>query len=624
MSRPDIRSFRMLLLFLVLTGLPIAAFGWLGWRFLQQDRDLESQRQRERLQNASELLARELQTQLEKAERAVSGGTEASGTPSAATFFHLRLGRLVARSGTALPFYPVSAERDEHPAIFETAERQEFDGHCDAAIGTYKGLSKSTDAGVRAGALVRSARCLRKLNRDLEALETYKALLALGGTSVVGMPAALLARRERIGLLAKARNIEVVRLEQETMRGLLLEGAFVLDRGTFEFLSEDLGAVEGSIKQLPIALAADAWASRWRADGCGRIAGEFAHVTVVGVWCRSNGDDLRVLLSRSDEMLRPLQAVAEPMQVAFAIDDNDARTVWAALQAASAGVTRPLSDLDLPWRLHVFAADPEQAAAVLDRRRTLATAALALMIAVVLAAAFFVFRAVNRELEIARLQSDFISTVSHEFRTPLTAMNHLTEMLLESAVPAERVPQYYAALHRETGRLHRVVESLLDFRRFEAGRAAYRMEVMDAQDTVREVIDGFETREGSGRLRVSLDDANATIRGDREAVAVAVSNLVDNALKYSPADAPVSITVAPRGRMVGITVEDRGPGLGRHERRRVFRKFVRGAAAQEANVKGTGIGLAIVNAVVKAHGGSVDLHSVPGHGSRFTVLLPRE
>ena len=198
MSRPDIRSFRMLLLFLVLTALPIAAFGWLGWRFLQQDRDLESQRQRERLQNASELLARELQTQLEKAERAVSGGTEASGTPSAATFFHLRLGRLVARSGTALPFYPVSAERDEHPAIFETAERQEFDGHCDAAIGTYKGLSKSTDAGVRAGALVRSARCLRKLNRDLEALETYKALLALGGTSVVGMPAALLARRERL------------------------------------------------------------------------------------------------------------------------------------------------------------------------------------------------------------------------------------------------------------------------------------------------------------------------------------------------------------------------------------------------------------------------------------------
>ena len=75
--------------------------------------------------------------------------------------------------------------------------------------------------------------------------------------------------------------------------------------------------------------------------------------------------------------------------------------------------------------------------------------------------------------------------------------------------------------------------------------------------------------------------------------------------------------------MVGITVEGKGPGLSRHERRRVFRKFVRGAAARQSNVKGTGIGLAIVNAVIKAHGGSVDLQSTPGHGSRFTLLLPR-
>jgi len=196
-------------------------------------------------------------------------------------------------------------------------------------------------------------------------------------------------------------------------------------------------------------------------------------------------------------------------------------------------------------------------------------------------------------------------------------------MLIDSAVPAERVPQYYAALHRETNRLHRVVESLLDFRRFEAGRAAYRMEVMDAQDAVRQVIDSFATRDASGRLQVSLDPTASIIRGDRDAVTVALSNLVDNALKYSPGDTPVSVHVAHRGRMVGITVEDRGPGLSHHERRRVFRKFVRGAAAEEANVKGTGIGLAIVNAVVKAHGGRVDLHSVPGHGSRFTMLLPR-
>jgi two-component system phosphate regulon sensor histidine kinase PhoR len=196
-------------------------------------------------------------------------------------------------------------------------------------------------------------------------------------------------------------------------------------------------------------------------------------------------------------------------------------------------------------------------------------------------------------------------------------------MLQESAVPVERVPQYYTALHRETNRLQRVVEGLLDFRRFESGRGAYRMEPMDAQDTVRQVLENFATRNDSGRVRVSLCESSATIRGDRAAVAAAISNLLDNALKYSPGDSPVSIGVDTRGSMVGISVEDHGPGMTRDERRRVFRKFVRGAAAHKGNVKGTGIGLAIVEAVVRAHGGRVDLHTVPGQGSRFTLLLPR-
>jgi signal transduction histidine kinase/tetratricopeptide (TPR) repeat protein len=626
MSRLGNRSLRILLFFLILTGLPLAALTWLGWQLLQQDRDLELQRQREQLQNASELLVRDLQVQLQTAERSLREPERASReTLGNGAFFRLQAGRVVERSGAALPFYPVAKRPvDSHASLFAAAERLEFlDGRCDLALRPYREFATAAQGDVRAGGLMRLARCLRKLRRHDEALEIYQQLRTLGDTPIAGMPAELLARRERIELLASGGNADAARVEAHVLRELLLKGHFTVDRGTFEFFVEKLGIAEESIVHLPLALAAETWSSRWQGDVCGRLAGSFAGSWMLGLWCRNAGDDIHVMLVPANDVLERLRPSAQSMQVAAAVNDEVGNIIWGAVPAQAVSVARHLSDLGFPWQLRVSSAEPAQVATLISRRRALAASGLALMVVIVAAAAFFVFRAVNRELEIARLQADFISTVSHEFRTPLTAMNHLTEMLEETAVPAERVPQYYAALHRETKRLQRVVESLLDFRRFEAGRRAYRMERMDALETVRQVLESYATRDDSRRLQVSLSAASATIRGDREAVAVAVSNLLDNALKYSPADAPVSIEVEPHGTMVGISVQDRGSGITRDERRRVFRKFVRGAAAHEGNVKGTGIGLAIVEAVVKAHGGRIDLHTVPGQGSRFTLLLPR-
>jgi signal transduction histidine kinase len=619
-------SIRILLFFVMLTGLPLVAVASLGWQFLQQDRDLEIQRQREQLQNASELLAHDLQAQLQAAERQLRGRDRDTRTvPANAAFFRLRAGQLEERSGLALPFYPVAARPPEKlGSLFAAAEKLEFvDERCDLALRPYREFAKAAQDDLRAGGLMRLARCLRKLHRYDEAFAAYGLLSTLGDTTIGGMPVALLARRERIEVLKKSGHAEAVRNEERLLRGLLLEGQFTIDRGTFEFFLEKLRIAPESVVHLPLALAAENSASRWHGQTCGRVAARFENVAVLGVWCSNPGDDVRTMLVRADHFFEGLRAAAESMQVAVAIDDSDGTILWGAVPGQTITVTRQLSDVAFPWQLRVSSAKPEQSAALISRRRALAASGLALMVVTVGAAAFFVFRAVNRELEIARLQSDFIATVSHEFRTPLTAMNHLTERLQEAVVPLERVPQYYGALHRETQRLQRVVEGLLDFRRFEAGRRAYRMEQMDARETVREVIQGYATRDDARRLQLSPTAAAATIRGDKEAIAAAVSNVIDNALKYSPADAPVSIQIEPCGAMVGIRVEDRGAGITRDERRRVFRRFVRGSAAQQGNVKGTGIGLAIVKAVVKAHGGRVDLQSLPGQGSRFTLLLPR-
>jgi signal transduction histidine kinase len=240
------------------------------------------------------------------------------------------------------------------------------------------------------------------------------------------------------------------------------------------------------------------------------------------------------------------------------------------------------------------------------------------MATVILGAGYFVFRAFEREWRVARLRSDFVAQVSHEFRSPLTAMRHLTELLEEGGTAPERLPHYYRALGRETRRLHSMVENLLDFGRMESGRRVYQMQDTRIEDVARRVVDEFD----SPRLRLNASAQAHHVRADRDALALAVRNLVDNAMKYSPDSTEVSVSVEWSDGKAGISVRDRGAGISREEQRQILGTFVRGSAAQAMNVKGTGIGLAMVDQVAKAHGGQIEVESEPGHGSRFTLWLP--
>ena len=172
-----------------------------------------------------------------------------------------------------------------------------------------------------------------------------------------------------------------------------------------------------------------------------------------------------------------------------------------------------------------------------------------------------------------------------------------------------------------------MVEGLLDFGRMDSGRRSYEFSETDASDLVRLVVQEFTERvpEAAPRIEVATQPGHAArlpiVRADREALALAVRNLLDNALKYSPSSAKVLVSVAAASGSVTIAVEDHGPGIPAQEQREIFRKFARGAAARDLNVKGTGIGLAMVDQIVKAHAGRLALVSEPGRGSRFTIEL---
>jgi len=611
---------RLLLLFVLLSIVPLGALGWLGWRLLDQDRTLERQRVRERLANAAGLLAAE-------SERALAGWQARVAAPARCLSFVFGGKGIRQREGVALPYYPAVDSGEPGTAVFAEAETQEFRGGAvENAAAAYRKLSASGDAGQRAGALMRLARCLRKQNQIDEALRVYGQLAAMGGTVVAGTPAELLGRGERVALYRAGGQTAAAERQARLLAEALAQGRYAIDHATFDLYSQAAGEapqVDAEAKEM--ARTVETLWPVWMRQPAGRLLMKGNGHAWAAAWQEST-DGTAVMVGDAGELLAPVLQIARKLEVRVGIVDPNGQTLVGYAGVAEEQGSKSYRETGLPWTIRVWPADGTVSQEAWSARRNLFVAGFGLMGLVIATAAYLVFRAVHRELSVARLQSDFVSAVSHEFRTPLTAMCHLTEMLEENGPPPERLPQYYGALARETWRLHGLVESLLDFGRMEAGRRTYRMEETNAAALARCVVEEFRDRpDGSGeRLVFAAREEGLVVRADREAIALALRNLVDNALKYSPESSPVAISVSGRGDLAGISVEDHGPGIPKDEQRAVFRKFVRGEAARNANVKGTGIGLALADNIVKAHGGSLELATEPGRGSRFTILLPAQ
>jgi signal transduction histidine kinase len=355
------------------------------------------------------------------------------------------------------------------------------------------------------------------------------------------------------------------------------------------------------------------------------------HGTPVAVLWRSAGAEVAALVAgpryQQRRWFAPVVTSSDFSRVRIGVSDQGIGPISGSPPAAGLPTTlRAASVTGLPWDISVTTADPDGALSGFAQRRRLMISGLALVVLFVVAASYVAGRAVSRELAAATLQTDFVSAVSHEFRTPLTSMKQFTEMLVEDEnLPPEERQAYYRAQDRATRRLSRLVESLLDFGRMEAGARPYRREGLDAGGLVLAVVQEFRQEGGCSAFSIacSVPDRELPIDGDREALAQALWNLLDNAVKYSGDSRTVGVEVEARGNLVAIRVCDQGLGIPPDDTRRIFEKFARGSNAAAAGVKGTGIGLAMVRHIVDAHGGHVSLESRPGGGSTFTIELPR-
>jgi signal transduction histidine kinase len=236
-----------------------------------------------------------------------------------------------------------------------------------------------------------------------------------------------------------------------------------------------------------------------------------------------------------------------------------------------------------------------------------------------------IIRATDREARLAQAKSNFVSNVSHELKTPLSLLSLFSEILELGRVDSEeKKTEYYRIIRHESLRLNKMIDNILDFSKIEAGRKTYVFANSDMAEVIEQVLSSYRYQMiNSGfDIQKDLQPGLPSVLIDRDAMAQAISNLLDNAIKYSGKVKQVSITAKTCGADLSIEIADHGIGIPRAEHAKIFEKFYRVGNGLVHDVKGSGLGLSLVKHIIEAHHGTISVESDVGMGSRFTILLP--
>jgi signal transduction histidine kinase len=253
------------------------------------------------------------------------------------------------------------------------------------------------------------------------------------------------------------------------------------------------------------------------------------------------------------------------------------------------------------------------------------TAGLALVLGIALFGGYLLLRDLNRDLRVAEIRSQFVASVSHELKTPLTAIRMFAETLALGRSRDQRMnSEYLETIVNESERLARLVDNVLDFSKIEQGKKIYRLRPTRLEDVAGSAVRAmqFPLAQQGFRLHFSVQPDMPELKADPDAIQQAILNLLTNAMKYSGDAREIDLRLAARNGDAVIEVADHGLGMQPEEQKRVFEKFYRAPSHESRLIAGTGLGLTLVAHIAKAHGGRVQVESSPGAGSTFSILIP--
>ena len=228
----------------------------------------------------------------------------------------------------------------------------------------------------------------------------------------------------------------------------------------------------------------------------------------------------------------------------------------------------------------------------------------------------------DRMADLERTKTQFLNLASHELRGPLTVLRGYSSMLGEGAIPVEQIPAVARLLETKLAQMDRLVEQMLETARLEHDTFDMFRETFDLADVVQEQVDVFRPLSPNHRFTVDSDGVPLLVQGDRARIGTIVSNLMDNAVKYSPDGGEIRCAARSLGSQVYASVRDEGIGIAPEQMATLFTRFGRLPTEANVTIPGTGLGLFLCREVAMRHGGDVTVKSTQGEGSEFTLTLP--
>ena len=276
-----------------------------------------------------------------------------------------------------------------------------------------------------------------------------------------------------------------------------------------------------------------------------------------------------------------------------------------------------------PWRVEIYQSKGDGSGFFLYKNIFFWT--ILAMLFILFFGSGLIIRTIIHDVNLLNLKSEFIASVSHEFKTPLTSIGAILERLVSGDVKdPDKTQEYYGILSHDAERLKRLVKNVLDFTKIEEGKREYKLVSTDIIKLVQKEVDCFEkeNRIAGFRVGIKTDDNIPPVFADEEAMSQALHNILDNAAKFSGQEKKINVEVIRKQDIIEIAVSDRGIGIPENEQKKIFDKFYRGKQASSVSPTGTGLGLTLVKHIMDAQGGDVIVRSQPGEGSCISLILP--
>ena len=288
-------------------------------------------------------------------------------------------------------------------------------------------------------------------------------------------------------------------------------------------------------------------------------------------------------------------------------------------------VAENFSQLFINWRLALFDSNGKSIDQLVGRERQLYLVLFVGIITVMFLGIFLTIRAVIHESEVSRMKSEFVSNVSHELKTPLALIRMFGETLDTGIVTDEnKKREFYSIIRKESERLTQLINNVLDFSRMDAGSKDYKFEKADLVNVVRSSLEAykFHIRDNGFEIESELPDELLMHKIDKDAISQALLNLLSNAVKYSEEKKYIRVGICKDSTSALISVKDHGIGISKEELKKIFDKFYRVTSAKAKKTRGSGLGLTLSKHIIEAHGGTIEVESEPGNGSKFTIKIP--